>query len=192
MKENGFTLIELIIVIAIISVLLAMAVGINNNFAARRTIDGITYKISSNLTTTKLQAVRSGVEFETDLIFDSSSKRLSLVTFRGRSNRGSRRTNGDFTEVNRQIFNISENYEFVTKTGTGSSATFDPLTNHTFHFNPNSTLGGARTIIIRPNGNTQIEKCGRIVLSTLGRIRTATGNWDGNRNRCNPSGAIQN
>jgi len=62
--------------------------------------------------------------------------------------------------------------------------------NHEFQFNPNGTAGLPKTIKIRPGlPDSNIKKCGKIVVSSLGRISTATGNWDGEN--CNVIGDRQ-
>jgi len=191
MQNSGFTIIEILIVIAFISILLYMGISVTNKFAARRSIDDITYKISSSLNISKLQAARGGVEFETDLIFNEGI--LSLNTYRGSSNRNSdfsnkllpsnpdclndTNTSGSICPLSALDIRISGNYTIVPN-------------RHVFQFNPNGTAGLPRTINIRPSSEeTNINKCGRVVVSPLGRIRTAIGNWDGAT--CNTIGDIQ-
>lgn len=192
MRNSGFSLIEIVFILLIISVLLTMSITVSSKFAARRSIDDITYKISSSLNTAKLQASRSGLEFETDLnVVDGV---LTINTFRGASNK-----NSDFSNKLEptDISCIEENNPLGTVCPTSSldinianGYTIVP-NNHGFQFNPNGTAGLPRTILIRSidEGNSNIKKCGSIVVSSLGRIRTAVGNWDGED--CNVIGDIQ-
>ncbi len=178
MKKNGFSIIELVFVIASISILLGMAITITARFAERRSVDDITYKISSTISTARLLASRSGVEFETRLNFTETEndKTLTIKTFRGISNRNTDQE--DFTEINSLEIPIAEDYTIV------------PSCNE-FQFNPNGTLGVSQTIFIRPtdDGSSRISKCGKITLFRLGRVKTAIGNWDGDE--CNVIGDLQ-
>jgi len=195
MRNEGFTFIEALIVVSFISILLMMGISISSKFAERRSIDDITYKISSSLSRTKLQAARSGVEYETDLKMDNGI--LTINTYRGSSNKGS-----DFSTkhkhsdpeclqglpeagcpTNTLALDIKDDFIVVSKDETG------PI-EKSFQFNPGGTLGVAGTINIRPSSDeTKINKCGKVVVHSLGRIRTAVGNWDGNN--CNTIGDIQ-
>jgi len=177
MNKGGFSLIEIIFVVAFISILLSMGISITTKFAERRSIDDITYKISSSLNTAKLLAARSGVEFEARLNLSETEndKTLSIITLRGTSNRNT--DQDDFIESNRLEIVIGEDYTIVPS-------------NHEFQFNPNGTLGVSQTINIRPvNEDQNITKCGKVTLFRLGRIKTATGNWDGGN--CNVIGDRQ-
>lgn len=175
MKTNAFTIIELVFVIASVSVLLGMTITVTTKFYERRSIDGITYKISSTLNTARLLASRSGVEFETHLDYTEDNKTLTITTFRGTSNRNT--LENDFIAINSLDIPIAEDYTVV------------PSSDE-FQFNPNGTLGVSQTIFIRPVDDTSnISKCGEVTLFRLGRIKTATGNWDGED--CNVIGDIQ-
>ncbi|MGI9534384.1 MAG: prepilin-type N-terminal cleavage/methylation domain-containing protein [Thermodesulfobacteriota bacterium] len=197
MKNSGLTLIELVIVLALVSLLLVLSVTINSKFAQRRAIDRITYSISTALNTARLLASRNGVEFETDVVLNGDI--LSINTYRGTSNTGSvfgprldpsnaacqaepRDINCPFSTIE---IRVDDDYIVAIQGET------DPI-NRTIQFNPGGTLGVAGTIIIRPDvANPEINKCGTIVLSSLGRIRTATGNWDDGLNQCNTIGDQQ-
>ena len=195
MKINGFTFIEILIVVSFISILLMMGMSITSKFAARRSIDDITYKISSTLNTARLLASRNGVEFETDLKLNDGI--LTIYTYRGSSNRDSNfdikhkptdpecltKPPGTGCPSNTLAIDIKDDFIVVSQNQT------DPI-EKSFQFNPGGTLGVAGTINIRPSSDeTNINKCGRVVVSSLGRIRTAVGNWDGNN--CNTIGDLQ-
>ena len=195
MKNKGFTIIELLIIVGFISIMLVMGMSISSKFAERRSIDDITYKISASLSRTKLQAARSGVEFETDLKMENGV--LSINTYRGSSNRGSgfdtkheptsNECIADPNDVgcptNSVSIDIKDDFIVVAQEET------DPIIK-SIQFNPGGTLGRAGTINVRPNiNNPKITKCGRVVISPLGRIRTVVGNWDGTN--CNTIGDLQ-
>lgn len=180
MKNEGYSIIELLIVVGFISILLMMGMSVSSKFAERRSIDDITYKISSSLSRTKLQAARSGVEYVTDLIMDEGI--LTINTYRGSSNRDSV-FDRDLEPTNTLAIDIKDNFIVVAQDET------DPI-DKSIEFNPGGTLGRAGTINIRPSSEeTNITKCGRVVISSLGRIRTAVGNWDGNN--CKIIGDLQ-
>jgi Tfp pilus assembly protein FimT len=195
MKNKGFSIIELLMIVGFISILLVMGMTVSSKFAERRSIDDITYKISSSLSRTKLQAARSGVEYETDLKMEYGI--LTINTYRGSSNRDSDfSTKLEPTEAgcltdppetgcpsNTLAIDIKEDFIVVSQDAT------DPI-NKSFQFNPGGTLGVAGTINIKPSSDgTNINKCGKIVVHSLGRIRTAVGNWDGNN--CKTIGDLQ-
>jgi len=172
MQKSGFSIIEILIVIAFISILLAMGISVTSKFAARRSIDDITYKISSSLSRTKLQAARSGVEYVTDLKMENGI--LTINTYRGSSNRDSDfSTKLEPTEAgcledppdtscpsNTLAIDIKDDFIVVAQDAT------DPI-NKSVQFNPGGTLGPGGTINIRPSSDeTNINKCGKVVIST--------------------------
>jgi Tfp pilus assembly protein FimT len=160
-KRDGLTLIEILIILAVIGVLLAMGGSLASKFASYRSVDRVTTSISSTLQFVKLKAARQGLEYQAVLTFDPDAETLTIVTQRGNSNRG------------------SDNYEDETSLTISvvNGVTVSPV-NRTINFNPNGTLGGASgTIRITPSTDTKIKRCGRVVVSPFGRIRVVQGNW---------------
>ncbi len=168
-KREGFNLIEVLLVMAIIGTLLALAGTLSGKFADRRAVDRLTSNISSTLQLMKLKALRHGLEYEAVFTFDPGQKTLSIVTQRGNSNRGS----DAYQEETSQTIRVKEGVIITPP-------------NRRYNFNPNGTLGGVSgTVTIRPTSKN-IKRCGRIVVSPFGRIRVVQGNWDQAASVCNP------
>ncbi len=169
--KNGFTLLELLVVVAVISIVVIMAGSLSSVFALRRDVDDVSYRIASTLNLVKLQALREGVEFRAQFTYNSENNTLSITTFRGDSNRNS----SIFTQLATQQISLINDYE-MTPTTTS------------IEFNPNFTAGGAGSIQIKPisDSSTKVKKCGNIVVSPFGRIRTIIGNWDTGSEECKP------
>ena len=169
-KENkGFSIIELIIVVGVISILVVIGGSISSKFMDRRAIDKITNNISTSLNLAKIQAARHGVEYETVIEYDSDKKEINIKTYRGSSNTGTDFSDsGQYEIISDTTFNIMQDYTILPS----DESTF------TYHFNPNGT-SSALSLTLKPiDSDTNIKKCGRIVLSTFGRVRTRIGNWD--------------
>ncbi|NIP50654.1 MAG: prepilin-type N-terminal cleavage/methylation domain-containing protein, partial [Phycisphaerae bacterium] len=64
-KEQGFTLVEAMVVVAIIAIIIGLAGGFSVKAGFRRNVDSATQRVSNTLQLTKLQAARNGVEFRT-------------------------------------------------------------------------------------------------------------------------------
>jgi prepilin-type N-terminal cleavage/methylation domain-containing protein len=170
-KRDGFTLVELLVVIGVAGVLLAIGGTLATKFVARHSTDNVTRTISSTLQLMKLKAAREGVEYQAILTFDSSKNTLTIVTQKGNSNRGS--TN--YTDEASQIINLSD-----------SKVTINPA-NKTYNFNPDGTLGGASgTVNINPADGAGGKRCGKVVVSPFGRISVVEGTWKSSSSSCSP------
>src|SRR3990170_7598333 len=193
-KRDGFSIMEVLVVLGVIGILIAMGGSLAVNFSIRKSVDRITGDISSSLQIAKLKAARQGVEYRTlfascaeDL--DTSDPKcfkcpdsdyvdyipgdqtLTIMRERGNSNNG---TPDDGWCV-----------ETTTRDKMPSELTLDLTTMdddpYRYVFNPNGTLGGTSgTIDIKPTGissENRGKRCGKIVVSPFGRIRAFQGNW---------------
>ena len=186
-KRDGFTIIEALLVLGVISILIAMGGSLAANFSIRKSVDRITGDISSSLQIAKLKAARQGVEYRTlftkcaddldttdpncsvcpdytDYIAGDGS--LTIIRERGNSN------------------NASTNWcvEATTRDKIPSVITLDLSTMdadpYRYVFNPNNTLGGSSgTLKIKPTSAERGKRCGKVVISPFGRIRVIQGNW---------------
>jgi len=172
-NDKGFSIIEVLIVITIISVLLAMGGSISSKFATRRSIDNVAHKVSSYLNLVKLQAVRNGVEYRTVLNFDDTESEISFKTERGDSNRNS----SNWTETSSEVLKMTNNYEIIP---TGADISFS--------FSPSSTVSfdNGQTLTIKPKSESNIIKCAIVAVNNFGRIRTILGRWDFVSTTCKP------
>ena len=179
--QNGFNVLELILVIGLVGIILAIGINFTSKIFQRRSIDNISYKIGSLLNLSKLQATRQGLEYQITLEYDETNKLLILTNERGDSNRNS----SIYSIINSHKLKIPKDYMITLPRN---------RTTHSFNFNPNGTLGGASgSIRIIPlSHNSKISKCGRIVVSPFGRIRTVIGNWDFATSSCKGFGDKQN
>ncbi|MGH7885816.1 MAG: pilus assembly FimT family protein [Thermodesulfobacteriota bacterium] len=179
-RSKGFSIIELLIAIGFIAVIVAIGGTISSEFFLRRSVDNITYQIGSLLNLVKLQAVRQGLEYQITINYDDDEKMITLTNERGDSNKNS--TIYQTTSSNR--LSIPNDYILTLPRGRDV---------HSFNFNPNGTLGGASgSITIRPLSlASRTNKCGRIVISPFGRIRTVIGRWNFGSNNCRGIGDRQ-
>jgi len=169
-RRDGLTLIEILLVVAVMGILISIAGGLSGEFAERRSVDRITTNISSTLYITKLEALRHGVEYQVILTFDPEKRTLAIVTQRGNSNRKSNK----YEQETSQTIRVREGIMITPS-------------NKTYNFNPNGTLGGASgTVTIRPIDGGDVKRCGRIVVNPFGRMRVIQGNWDEKTSACNP------
>lgn len=179
-ERKAYSILELLIVIGVISVLIAIGGSLSSKFFKRRSVDNISYQIGSLLNQIKLKAARQGLEYQLTLNYDNAKNSLELINERGDSNRNSVL----YQQTGSHTISVPENYTVSLPRGNSE---------HSFNFNPNGTLGGAAgSIRIRPlNEEADIKKCGRIVISPFGRIRTVIGKWDFNSEDCEGIGNNQ-
>ncbi|GIW46834.1 MAG: hypothetical protein KatS3mg078_0711 [Deltaproteobacteria bacterium] len=184
-KTGGFSVTELLIVIGVMAVVLAIAGVLSSKVYSRRSVDSVLRNVSSALQIAKLKAARHGVEYRVELNYSPEEKILSIVTSRGKSNRGST----TYQEETQQTVEVLDGFtvEFLKEEPDGVE-----LSNiGVFDFNPNGTLGEASEIItveIKPDSTSSVKRCGQIVVSPFGRIRIVEGNWikSGQQQLCYP------
>ena len=166
------TIVELLVTTAIAGIIIAIgSFAITGKFAMRRSVDQVGEKINASLQQSKLRSARDGVEYQTVMNYNSSTNTLTVENQRGDSNVGST----FYTTISSDEIEMLSDYTIV-----------PPV--RTFNFNPNGMVGGASgTITIKPvDQNSQIFKCGKIVVSPMGRISFTTGNYNYTDNKCKP------
>lgn len=171
-KANGFTLVEMLLVVAVMGILLALGAGISSKFAQRRSVDDTTHRLTSELNLTKLQASRDGVQYRTTLNYDQSQKKITIEKRKGDSNRTSSFSTVLPQSITTQDYNIKKDYVM-------------DKAQYIIDFNPNGTAVNPETIVFRPGEDASISKCGRIQITQFGLIRTAIGRWDFEEGECN-------
>ncbi len=159
--SKGFSLIELLMVVSIVVLLLALAGAFSPKSYHRRTVDSVTVRVANTLQLAKLRASRQGVEFRTRFI--ESEGNLRLVTERGDSNTDS----SLWIPVNDGVIDIKLD----------SSVEIFKLPSR-FEFNPNGTAGPSNSFIVISKEATDLKRCGRVVVSALGRIGVLQGHWE--------------
>ena len=179
MKKNnkGFTILEAVVVIAIITILVAIGGSISSKFALRRTVDDVANKITSELNLIKLQAARDGVQYRSTLTYNSAGSKRSITfeTTRGDSNRNSSFDSATpFDPQTSYTFRIMNDYKL-----NDNEITID--------FNPNGTAVAATQIDLQPDSeDPAVSKCASVQVTQFGIIRTTIGNWDLDNDECNP------
>ena len=185
-KRDGFTIVEALLVLGVISILIAMGGSLAANFSIRKSVDRITGDISSSVQIAKLKAARQGVEYRTlfascaDLDttdsncsvcsyytdYSAGDKTLTIMRERGNSNNAS--TNWCVEATTR---------DKIPSVITLDLESLDPNPKR-YVFNPNNTLGGSSgTLKIKPTSAERGKRCGKVVISPFGRIRVIQGNW---------------
>jgi len=163
-KEEGFSLVELLVVTTIIGVIIALAGGFSYKAAYRRSVDSLTTRVANTLQLTKLRAARNGVEFRTKLV--QSGNELQLITEMGDSN------------IDSTIWTSDQNS--VTSLNIDSSVVISSNMPSLFEFKPNGTAAapdGDFTVLAA--SKTDVDRCGKVIVSGLGRIAVIQGHWDG-------------
>ena len=166
---KGFSLIEILVVVSIVSTLIVISGQISNKYFKRRAIDRVSNMIVSQLNFTKLYALTRGIESQVVINFHNDNNLITMDIEEGDSNIGST----IYKPINKSDLKISliDGYEIIPN-------------RITFNFNPNGTLGGrSGSIRIKPINIDRakelgVKKCTSIVVSPFGRIRSVVGKWD--------------
>ena len=158
-KDQGFSLVELMAIVAIFGLIIALSGAFSFKSSVRRKIDSITTGVSNTLQSTKLKAAREGVEYRT--VFEENPRSLELYIHRGDSNTDST----VWTTVQTHTVKLDPSVVIT------NMPSF-------FEFNPNGR-GTANSVTVIPADTTQFKRCGDVVVHSLGRIRVIKGNWDG-------------
>jgi len=169
-KQQGFTIIETLLVVGVLAILLGLAGGMSSKFAARRSIDDTANRITSELNLIKLQAARDGVQYRTTLNFDADDSNITIEKKRGDSNRSS--SFNVLVPISTEVYGIKDDYILDNN-------------QYILDFNPNGTAVIAQTLVIRPEDEgASISKCARIQVTQFGVIRTAIGRWKFETDTC--------
>ncbi len=160
--QEGYTFVELMLVVAIMAVLIAMTGSFSPKAAYRRSVDSVTARVANTLQLTKLQAARNGVEYRTRFV--QNDKELQLITERGDSN------------VDSTVWKSYQNS--VVSINLDSSVIISNMP-ALLEFKPNGNAGPNDNFTALADSGKEVDRCGRVVVSELGRIKTIQGHWDG-------------
>ena len=166
-KQQGFSLVELMVIVGILGVLLGLAGAFSIKAAYRRAVDSATTRVANTLQLTKMQAARNGVEFRTRFV--QSGNELQLITERGDSN------------VDSTVWTSNLNSQVSFKLE--SSVVISTMPSF-YEFKPNgaaapdSSFTDIGFVVLAASG-TDIDRCGQVIVSVLGRIAVIQGHWDG-------------
>lgn len=179
-KSDGFTLIELLLVMGVASALIVMGGALAGKFTKRHSTDNITRTISSSLQLIRIKSAKEGVDYLTDLTFDSSQKTLTIAIQRGNSNKGKSSCTTCYSPETSETIQIKD-----------SGLSINPATQKV-DFNPNGTVvdsnGNIITqpiiVTIQPTDGGDGKRCGTVTVPPLGRISVVEGNWNSSTSSC--------
>ncbi len=169
-KQQGFSLVELMVIVGILGVLLGLAGAFSIKAAYRRAVDSATTRVANTLQLTKMQAARNGVEFRTRFV--QSGNELQLITERGDSN------------VDSTVWKSNLNSLVSIKLDSYVDISIMPSL---FMFKPNGTAypedeefdSADDNFTVLAASGTDVDRCGKVIISELGRIAVIKGHWDG-------------
>jgi Tfp pilus assembly protein FimT len=161
-RQKGFTIVEVVVILGVIAVILALGGVFSIKASFRRNVDSVTTRVANTLQLTKLQAARNGVEFRTRFV--QSGNELQLITERGDSNIDS--------TVWRSNLNSLVSVKLDTSVVISTMPSF-------YEFKPNGTANPVSDFTVIASAGTDVDRCGTVLVSSLGRIATIQGHWDG-------------
>ncbi len=161
-KQEGFTVVELLVVVVTLAIVVTLAGAFSIKAGYRRAVDSVTTRVANNLQLTKLQAARNGVEYRTRFV--QSGMELQLITERGDSN------------VDSTVW--TSNLNSVVSLKLDNSVVISTMPSF-YEFNPNGTATPSADFIVLAASGADVDRCGHVVVSSLGRIATIQGHWDG-------------
>jgi len=167
-NEKGFSLVELMVVVGMVAVLIAMTGSFSIKAGLRRSVDSLTTRVANELQTTKLRAARGGVEYRTRFVVSSGI--LELITERGDSNTDS------------TIWTTDPRIPIIASIKLDNSVVISNMPS-LFEFNPNGTAGPPNNFAVIAESGTGVDRCGKVTVSSLGRISVIQGHWDGTKCR---------
>jgi hypothetical protein len=127
-------------------------------------VDSLTTRVANTLQLTKLRAARNGVIFRTTFV--QSGNELQLITEMGDSNV--------------VVSSWTSDQNSVTSLNIDSSVVISSNMPSSFEFKPNGTAAapdGDFTVLAA--SGTNVDRCGKVIVSALGRIAVIQGHWDG-------------
>jgi len=172
-KEKGFSLIELLFVLAILGVVIVIAGSFSSSASSRRKIDSVTNSISSNIQISKLQAARDGVQHRVRLSITDGI--LEIVRERGDSNTVSSK----WTELASQKVRLANNLivELPNEEDPTVPVIFKPT--GSVQFEPADPSEIPYTCVVKPDNSANHNRCGQVSVSNFGIIDIIKGNWNG-------------
>ncbi len=175
-SNKGFSLIELLVIVAILGILLAMTGAFSTKALLRRSVDGVTLQVSNTLQSTKMKAARNGVEYRTQ--FSLSGDTFNAITHYGDSNNDSTiwTTVGDATVLGSSTARDADK-SGVIGINLDNTVVISSFTAE-FEFKL-SGRGDTGSVLILSSKYPQIDRCGEVTVTALGLIRTKKGHWDG-------------
>ncbi|OHE24230.1 MAG: type II secretion system protein GspH [Syntrophobacterales bacterium RBG_19FT_COMBO_59_10] len=146
-KGNGFTLLELMIVIAIMGIMTTIAIPSYQTFMAQRRLNGAAREMMSDLMAARMQAIAKNNRFR---VFVLDATQYQILD-------DANNNNAVDTGETTQTKNIQTNYHDVTL-----SKTADPIFNPRGTANLGATITvtnsrGSKGVIVAPNGRVRIS-----------------------------------
>ncbi|HSG31896.1 MAG TPA: hypothetical protein VLB82_10160, partial [Thermodesulfobacteriota bacterium] len=165
----GFTLIEVVTIVGIISLLIVIAGSFSSQFFQRRDIDQLTNAVSGEVQISKLKAARDGVEYRLSMTISDDEDTIEIKRERGNSNSLS----SNWTEISSQMLKL-EKYIDITIV---PSNPFVIKPDGSLTLDPSSATESS--CVISPKDGTKFKRCGQVSVTRLGHVNIIKGNWDG-------------